>query len=139
MCLNEISLRFAVITGAMTDYVGLNEKLECGHKFKHHVEEALRLNPRDSLAFHLLGRWCIEVAGLSWFEKKACSAIFGEPPEATYDDALKNLLQVCYIDFMSLALTILPLTTKHNFLLQADTLYPDWALNTLFLGKVRLF
>eukprot|EP00043_Microstomoeca_roanoka_P001636 m.33829 g.33829 ORF g.33829 m.33829 type:complete len:365 (+) comp10936_c0_seq1:35-1129(+) len=104
---------FAVITGAMTDYVGLNEKLECGHVFKKHVEEAIRLDPNDGLSYHLLGRWCFEVAGLSWLEKRACAALIGQPPEATYDEALGHLLK-------------------------ADQLSPEWALNTLFVAKCYL-
>ncbi|EGD81436.1 hypothetical protein PTSG_02157 [Salpingoeca rosetta] len=104
---------YAVITGAMAEHVSLNEKLQCGHVFKQHVEEAIRLNTNDGLAYHLLGRWCLEVAGLSWWEKKACAALIGAPPEATYDDALSNLLKA------------------HN-------LKPTWPLNILFIGKCYL-
>ena len=78
----------------MADHVSLNEKLECGHKFKMHVEESIRLNDSDAVAYHLLGRWCFEVAGLSWFEKRACAALIGAPPEATYDEALQHLNKV---------------------------------------------
>eukprot|EP00055_Hartaetosiga_balthica_P002472 m.4098 g.4098 ORF g.4098 m.4098 type:complete len:311 (-) comp2168_c1_seq1:1051-1983(-) len=101
---------YGIITGSMTDYVGLNEKLKCGEEFKEHVEIAIRLDPDDSLLSHLLGRWCFEVAGLSWIEKRACAALFGTPPEATYDDALRHLLK-------------------------AEKLSPQWGLNMLFLGK----
>lgn len=115
--------RYAVAKGAMADYVPLNEKLKCGLIFRKHVEEAIRLDPTDSLAYHLLGRWCFEVqwrshggharrqpvfqktcvifivicgqvAGLSWFEKKACAALIGTPPEATYEETLEHFLKV---------------------------------------------
>eukprot|EP00056_Hartaetosiga_gracilis_P016443 m.243149 g.243149 ORF g.243149 m.243149 type:complete len:134 (+) comp41058_c0_seq1:559-960(+) len=94
----------------MTDYVGLNEKLKCGEEFKQHVEIAIQLDPQDSLLSHLMGRWCFEVAGLSWLEKRACAALFGSAPEATYNDALQHLQR-------------------------AEELSSDWGLNMLYLGK----
>ena len=40
------------------------------------------------------GRFSYSVANLSWFERKAASAFFATPPTATFDDALKDLLEV---------------------------------------------
>lgn len=53
--------RYAVVKGAMADFVSLNEKIKCGMAFRKHVELAIGLDPSDSLAYHLLGRWCFEV------------------------------------------------------------------------------
>ena len=53
--------RYAVVKGAMSDFVSLHEKIACGMAFRKHVEEAIRLDPDDALSYHLLGRWCFEV------------------------------------------------------------------------------
>ena len=35
-----------------------------------------------------------QVAGISWLEKKAAAALFGSPPESTYQEALDSLMKV---------------------------------------------
>ncbi len=36
----------------------------------------------------------VQVAGVSWLEKKAAAALFATPPEATYADALACFMKV---------------------------------------------
>ena len=56
-------------------------------------EQALKTIALDSLhhgAYHVLGRWNREVAGLSWLEKAAAKIIYGGvPPGASYEKAVK--------------------------------------------------
>lgn len=103
----------AVSAGAYSDYETLSGKLECGSRFKQHIQEAIRLRPTDPGAHYLLGRWCIEVAGLSWLQKKACAAIVGTPPESTYEEALE-----CFTKSENLR----PNAWKSNQLMIAKTL-----------------
>ena len=37
---------------------------------------------------------CLQVAGVSWLEKKAAAALFGSPPESSYEEALESLMKV---------------------------------------------
>jgi len=83
----------AMTIGTSNDYAGTNEKIKNGHAMKHHIDEALKRRPEDRTLHHLLGRWCYNVAALSWLERKVASALFSTPPEATYDDALKSFLE----------------------------------------------
>lgn len=36
----------------------------------------------------------LQVAQLSWIERRVAATLFGEPPSATVEDALKNFLKV---------------------------------------------
>ncbi|EDQ84895.1 uncharacterized protein MONBRDRAFT_34478 [Monosiga brevicollis MX1] len=101
---------YAIVQGALSDFVSLQEKLECGMLFRKHVERSLELDPSDALAHHLLGRFCFEVAKLTWFEKQACKTFIGTPPEATYEETLSHFEQ-------------------------ADKYQPNWIMNLLFMGK----
>ena len=47
---------------------------------------------------HLLGRFCYEVAELSWWERKMASTLFADPPNATMEEAKEHFMaaeQVC--------------------------------------------
>ena len=80
---------------------------------QEHIDIAISINPDSADLYHLRGRWCYEVAGLSWLEKKAAGALYATPPEATYDEALGDFMKV-------------------------EELRPDtWKANLLYVGKVR--
>ncbi|XP_024119597.1 regulator of microtubule dynamics protein 2 [Oryzias melastigma] len=85
---------FAIMCGVMTEYDTVQNKIKNGYIFKDHLDKAIELKPQDPLSYYLLGRWCYSVAQLSWIERKAAAALFGEPPSATVEDALKNFLKV---------------------------------------------
>uniref|UniRef100_A0A3B3I584 Regulator of microtubule dynamics protein 2 n=1 Tax=Oryzias latipes TaxID=8090 RepID=A0A3B3I584_ORYLA len=85
---------FAIMCGIMTEYDTVQNKIKNGYIFKDHLDKAIELKPQDPLSYYLLGRWCYSVAQLSWIERKAAAALFGEPPSATVEDALKNFLKV---------------------------------------------
>jgi len=55
----------------------------------------------------------VQVAGLSWIEKRACAAIFGEPPSATYEETLDQFFK-------------------------AEELGCPWKSNPFFIAKVHL-
>lgn len=55
-----------------------------------HLEKAIAADP-DKYSLHFtFGRWCMEVAKLSWMERKIASTLFEKVPEATYEDAIKH-------------------------------------------------
>lgn len=61
---------------------------------QEHIDRAISLNPSDPNLFYLRGRWEYEVAALSWLEKKAASALYATPPDATFDEALEDFMRV---------------------------------------------
>ncbi|KAL0964266.1 hypothetical protein UPYG_G00321510 [Umbra pygmaea] len=85
---------YAIMCGIMTEYETVQNRIKNGYIFKDHLDKAIELKPQDPLSYYLLGRWCYAVAQLSWIERKIAATLFGEPPSATVQDALKNFLKV---------------------------------------------
>ncbi|GFY76477.1 regulator of microtubule dynamics protein 2 [Trichonephila inaurata madagascariensis] len=109
----EVHKWFAITVGCLGDFVKTQERIMNGHAFKEHVDKALSLKPEDPSLHYMLGRWCYEVAMLSWFERKVASTIFSSPPEATLIEARGHLLE-------------------------AERLKPDWKENLLYLAKTYI-
>ena len=102
---------YAIAVGSLSDYITTKEKILNGHKFKEHVDIALHLKPGDPSLHHMLGRFCYEIANLTWVERKVASALFSKVPESSFEDSL-------------------------NHLLRAFDLRPEWEENILFIAKV---
>lgn len=80
----------AMILGKVSDFASTKERIEKGKDIKKHLELAIALKSDEAYLYHVYGRWCFEVAKLSWMERNIAKLVFGTPPEATNDDALKN-------------------------------------------------
>ncbi|XP_066255847.1 regulator of microtubule dynamics protein 1-like isoform X2 [Euwallacea similis] len=89
----EVHKWFAVLIGSRSDLVSLQERINDGHLFKKHVDIAISINPNDSSLHHMLGRFDFEIASLKWYERKVATTFFGEPPNASYEDALAHFLE----------------------------------------------
>ncbi|TRY78613.1 hypothetical protein TCAL_09484 [Tigriopus californicus] len=84
---------YAIVVGCRGEFVGIKEKILDGYEFKKHVDRAAQLSPTDHTIQHLLGRFCYEVAELSWWERKTASALFAEPPSASMEEARDHFLE----------------------------------------------
>jgi len=84
---------YAILLGVNIQFMSTQNKIISGYKFKESIEKAIELNPKDAYCYFLLGRYCFEVFMLPWYMRKAATALFGEPPSATVDDALNNFLK----------------------------------------------
>ncbi|XP_012509252.1 PREDICTED: regulator of microtubule dynamics protein 2 [Propithecus coquereli] len=131
--------RYAVLCGYVSEFEGLQNKVNYGHLFKEHLDKAIQLLPEESFLYYLKGRYCYTVSKLSWIEKKMAATLFGKIPSSTVQEALQNFLKAeelypgysnpnylylakCYIDieekqnalkFCNLAL-LLPCVTKED-------------------------
>uniref|UniRef100_A0A1I7U821 TPR_REGION domain-containing protein n=1 Tax=Caenorhabditis tropicalis TaxID=1561998 RepID=A0A1I7U821_9PELO len=108
---NFLAARWAALmSGKITEYLGTKEKIEEGKHCKEYLDRAISIQPNEDALLHLRGRWSLSVANLSWFERKAASIFYAEPPTATVDEAI--------VDFRA-----------------AHAINPDWIENTVYLGK----
>lgn len=103
----------AYISGKLSDFAGKKERISRGHEMKHHLEEAIKLNTEDPGIWYSFGRWCFEVAKLSWVERNLAAALFAKPPEATYQEALSKFAE-------------------------ADKRKPDWRANYFWMAKCHI-
>ncbi|XP_034408070.1 regulator of microtubule dynamics protein 2 isoform X2 [Cyclopterus lumpus] len=106
----ESHLWYAIMCGLMAEYDTVQNKIKYGYIFKDHLDKAIELKPQNPMSYYLMGRWCYAVAQLSWIERKVAATLFGEPPSAKVEDALKNFLQVEEIQ---------PGYSKHNYVFLA--------------------
>lgn len=66
----------------------MKEQIANAFKIRDHAKRSLELVPTDPQAMYVLGAWSYEVAQVGWVERRIAAALFGEPPQATLQEAL---------------------------------------------------
>jgi len=84
---------YAISVGVRGEFLGIKEKILDGFEFKKHIDRASELAPNDHTVQHLLGRFCYEVAELSWWERKMAATLFADPPQATMEEARDHFIK----------------------------------------------
>lgn len=64
------------------------EKIVNVKEIKEHAEKALKINPSNFKAWHILGKWHYEVSGLNFIENAAVKLFFGGLPNSSYASAI---------------------------------------------------
>jgi tetratricopeptide (TPR) repeat protein len=78
-----------ILLTSVGDYESTKVRIGNSYTIRDHFAKAAELDPTDPNAQHLLGRWCVAIADISWIERKAASLVFGTPPKSTYQEALE--------------------------------------------------
>jgi tetratricopeptide (TPR) repeat protein len=84
-------LSVAVCYGKLTDFVGNKTKLEYSRILKEETEKSLALNPSDSFAWYVLGRWHYGVANVNGMLKMLARIVYGGLPPASNEEAIRCL------------------------------------------------
>lgn len=88
----EVHKWYGILAGAKGEFLSTKERIHNGQLFKLHIDRALEIKPRDATLHHLLGRFCYEVAQLSWLERRVAAALFAEVPSATFEETLEHFM-----------------------------------------------
>jgi tetratricopeptide (TPR) repeat protein len=76
-----------ILLGLVGDIKGIKNRIQSSFLIREHFTKALELKPGEHFIRHLLGRWCYQVASVSWLQRKMASAIFATPPTSSFDEA----------------------------------------------------
>lgn len=87
-------LWYAVLCGYVSEFEGLQNKINYGYRFKEHLDKAIEFLPEEPFLYYLKGRYCYSVSKLSWIERKMAATLFGSIPSSTVQEALQNFLKV---------------------------------------------
>jgi tetratricopeptide (TPR) repeat protein len=85
----EAHLALAVSYGRVAPYLDNKTKIAYSKLVKEQVDQAIELDPKNDLAWHVLGAWNYELANLNSILRAIAKLIYGDIPKATNEDAAK--------------------------------------------------
>ena len=75
--------------GRMALVLSGREKIAAVNDIKKYAELAIRYDPKNFKAYHVLGKWHFEVSSLNSFEKIAVKLLFGGMPPSSFSESIK--------------------------------------------------
>jgi tetratricopeptide (TPR) repeat protein len=83
-------LSLSIALGRVALDAGAKERIRLSKEIKSELDKALKLNPNDDVAWHVLGRWHRKISTLNWIEKKFANMFLGGvPKEASLEKAVE--------------------------------------------------
>jgi tetratricopeptide (TPR) repeat protein len=94
----EAQLSPAISYGKMLPYMGSRDQVDASPRIKAAVDRALRLDPTNDTAWHILGRWNCVLANINIVKRVLAKALYGDLPVTTNEAAEKCLLKAIAIN-----------------------------------------
>jgi tetratricopeptide (TPR) repeat protein len=95
----EAHYNYALALGRINENASTSQKIANAKLIKAEAEKAIQLNPKHAGAYHILGRWHREIAGMSVLQKMAVNTLFGGVPAgASYEEAVKAFQNAILIE-----------------------------------------
>jgi tetratricopeptide (TPR) repeat protein len=82
-------LALAICLGKLTLLVSDREGIEASRRIKSAAEMAVKLNPKNDYAWHLLGRWHQAMAQMGSVTRAVALVVYGGLPSASYEEAVR--------------------------------------------------
>lgn len=98
-------LALAICYGRVAPFTDNKTKIAYSKRVKEHTEKSLKLDPRNDYAYHVLGAWNYELAGLNALLRAVSRVIYGEIPAASYELA---------VDYFQKAIELEPNRVAHH-------------------------
>ena len=86
--LSDAHLAISICLGKITQQQGNREKVVASKRIKETAERAVKLDPKNDYAWHILGRWHQALAGMSPIVRGIVKLVYGELPPASNEVAL---------------------------------------------------
>lgn len=83
-------LYLAVAVGKIALFEGGKTKVRLSKEIKGEAIKAIELDPKNDVAYHILGRWHREIASLSRILKAFAKMLYGGLPKASNEEAVKH-------------------------------------------------
>jgi tetratricopeptide (TPR) repeat protein len=80
-------LSVAICYGRLIRFQDTRTKIEYSRFVKEYAERALKLDPTDSYAWHVLGAWNYELAQMGAFSRAFVKVVYGGMPPASNEEA----------------------------------------------------
>ncbi len=106
---DQANVSMAMILGKATLTKSGKEKLKNARLIKKHLEVALKTNPNNYLAWHILGRWNYEIGNVSAIERAGAKIFYGGVPHGSIKNAImyfeksRTLMPGFILNYISLA------------------------------------
>ena len=88
----------AMAFAGILDVNGLKEKVQLADSVRINAEIALKIDPNNDRALHILGRWHYEVSQFGGFMRFMARLFFGTAPKASLDKALEYFQRAANLD-----------------------------------------
>ena len=86
---SEAHLSVAITLGKLLPLLGKKEQVQTSPRIRSAVDRALALDPKNDLAWHILGRWHRVLADVSGVKRMLAGAIYGSLPKGSNEEAVK--------------------------------------------------
>lgn len=77
---------------------GSRDKVSASRAIKKYADRAIKYDSTNAGAWHVLGRWHLKVANLSWLERAAANTLFGGIPDASNEQAAEYIQKAIALD-----------------------------------------
>ena len=74
-------------------FTDIKTQLAYSRLFKQEAEKAIALNPREDIAYYLLGRWNYEIVHVGLLSRVYVRIVYGGLPKASNQDAITNFIK----------------------------------------------
>ena len=102
---SQAHLALAIVYGRIAFSEPARRKIEMSRLIREEAETAVRLDPKNDNAWHVLGRWNYEVANFNPILKALAQAVYGRLPDASNEKA---------VEYFSKAIVLQPRRVAHH-------------------------
>ena len=86
----EANTVMAMAIGRLTLLASGKDKIASVNDIKAYADKAIRLDPSNFKAYHVLGKWNYEISNLNFLERTLAKLFYGDVPKASLQDAISN-------------------------------------------------